>query len=114
MAIWFTLCILLYALLHVIAYIRVDTKIDCLVKKGEFTMGIIEDATAKIDALTDTLHLIDNKLDDVRTKIDALETGTVITQEQKDALNASLTAAQDEANLVLDETTTLATPDVTP
>lgn len=70
-------------------------------------MATIIELTEKVTALTAGLTAINLKLDAVKAKIDALVAGQV-SQEQIDALDASLSAAQDEATQVLAESEELA------
>lgn len=70
-------------------------------------MASITDIQNSISDLMTTLVAIDTKLDEVKAKIDALVAGAV-TQEQIDALSASVDGVKEEAAKVLTESTDLA------
>lgn len=70
-------------------------------------MATLEEVQAEVSNLTQTISAIDTKLDEVRNFILSLQAGTVVTQEQLDALAASITAAKDAAGAVLGEADTL-------
>lgn len=66
-------------------------------------MATLEEVTTEVANLTSTIASIDSKLDEVRAFILSLSAGTVVTQEQLDALAASITAAKNAAGAVLTE-----------
>lgn len=73
-------------------------------------MASLEEIKTSIAALLGTVGQIDIRLDDVAARISALEAGKVVTQEDIDALAASLDAVKTAAAAVLSEASGLATP----
>ncbi|MBX9582443.1 MAG: hypothetical protein K2X87_19235 [Gemmataceae bacterium] len=71
-------------------------------------MSTLSDLQSSISALSDTILAIDTKLDEVRSRIEALVVGAPVSQEQLDALNASLEAVKSAAAAVLTEADDLA------
>ena len=71
-------------------------------------MSTLNDITSSVSEILTTLAALDLKLDDVKAKIDLLVVGTPVTQEQIDALAASLDAVKAQASKVLTESTELA------
>lgn len=80
--------------------------INWLIKRTDF-MSTLTEVQAEVTALTDTIVAIDTKLDEIRAFILSLSGGGVVTQEQLDALAASITSAKESAAAVLTETDSL-------
>lgn len=66
-------------------------------------MATLEEVTNEVATLTNTIVAIDTKLDEIRAFILSLSGGGVVTQEQLDALAASITSAKESAAAVLTE-----------
>lgn len=80
--------------------------ITCLINwiyKGTKLMSTLEEVQGEVTALTNTIVAIDTKLDEIRAFILSLSGGGVVTQEQLDALAASITSAKESAAAVLTE-----------
>ncbi len=71
--------------------------------KGTKIMATISEVQEQVATLTSTISNIDTKLDEIRTFIQGLQGGSVVTQEQLDALSSALEAAKSSASSALSE-----------
>ena len=73
-------------------------------------MATVEEVMADVTELTSTLSAVDLKLDEIAVFIANLQSGSVVTQEQLNALAALTSAAKASAAAVLTETDNLDNP----
>lgn len=71
-------------------------------------MATLNEITEGLTTILSTIQTMDSKLDEVKAKIDGLEVGSPVSQEQLDALAASVDEVKAAAAKVLTETDDLA------